>query len=171
MSLGGTEYLCSPSSFFLSSIDVPIESQIVEASVEVPLLSMLLRLDMSIVREMLNREDLPESQVSSQRHGVAVGEAPAGLLKACSRLMELLDIPDEHTLSQPLDPTRNHLPRPANSAGRAAPNHCNNRRPRQQNGKSDFLAARQLYEAFAYGGAGRDLANGSFRHFTISSAH
>src|SRR6266702_7460359 len=75
MSLGGTEYLCSPSSFFLSSIDVPIESQIVEASVEVPLLSMLLRLDMSIVREMLNREDLPESQVSSQRHGVVVGEA------------------------------------------------------------------------------------------------
>ena len=95
MSLGGTEYLCSPSSFFLSSIDVPIESQIVEASVEVPLLSMLLRLDMSIVREMLNREDLAESQVSSQGRGVAVGEAPAGLLKACSRLMELLDIPDD----------------------------------------------------------------------------
>src|SRR6266550_1657981 len=67
-----------------------------------------------------------------------------------------------HTLSQPLDPTRNHLPRPANSTGCAAPNHCNNRRPRQQNGESDFLAARQLYEAFAHGGAGRDLANGSF---------
>jgi len=91
MSLGGTEYLCVPCSFFLSSIDVPIESQIVEASEEVPLLSMLLRLDMSIVREMLNREDLPESRVSSQRRGVAVGQAPASLLKACSRLMELLD--------------------------------------------------------------------------------
>ena len=26
MSLGGTAYLCGPSSFFLSSIDVPIES-------------------------------------------------------------------------------------------------------------------------------------------------
>src|SRR5467141_2794614 len=95
MSLGGTEYLCSPSSFFLSSIDVPIESQIVEASVEVPLLSMLLRLDMSIVREILNREDLPEAEVSSQRRGVSVGQAPAGLLKACSRLMELLDIPED----------------------------------------------------------------------------
>src|SRR5437016_13372062 len=32
ISLGGTAYLCGPSSFFLSSIDVPIESQIVEAS-------------------------------------------------------------------------------------------------------------------------------------------
>ena len=95
MSLGGVEYICGPSSFFLSSIDVPIESQIVEASEEVPLLSMLLRLDMSIVREILNREDLPEADVSSQRRGVAVGQAPAGLLKACSRLMELLDIPED----------------------------------------------------------------------------
>src|SRR5438445_2904429 len=95
MSLGGTAYLCGPSSCSLASIDVPIESKIVEASDEVPLLSMLLRLDMSIVREMLNREDLPESQVSSQRRGVAVGQAPAGLLKACSRLMELLDSPED----------------------------------------------------------------------------
>jgi len=61
MTLGGTPYLCGPSSFFLSSIDVPIESQIVEASEEVPLLSMLLRLDMSIVREILNREELRRS--------------------------------------------------------------------------------------------------------------
>ncbi len=95
MSLGGTPYLCGPSSFFLSSIDVPIESQIVEASEEVPLLSMLLRLDMTIVQEILNREELPESEVSSQRRGVAVGQASAGLLKACSRLMELLDTPED----------------------------------------------------------------------------
>src|SRR5260370_24194722 len=95
LSLGGTAYLCGPSSFFLSSIDVPIESQIVEASDEVPLLSMLLRLDMSIVREMLNREDLPESQVYSQRRGVAVAQAPAGLLEACSLLIELLDTPED----------------------------------------------------------------------------
>jgi hypothetical protein len=73
ISLGGTAYLCGPSSFFLSSIDVPVESQILEASEEVPLLSMLLRLDMSIVREMLNREELPASDVASQRRGVAIG--------------------------------------------------------------------------------------------------
>jgi AraC-like DNA-binding protein len=95
MSLGGTPYLCGPSSFFLSSIDVPIESQIIEASEEVPLLSMLLRLDMAIVREILNREELPELGVSSQPRGVAVGQAPDGLLNACSRLVELLDAPED----------------------------------------------------------------------------
>jgi len=95
MSLGGTPYLCGPSSFFLSSIDVPIESQIVEASEDVPLLSVLLRLDMSIVREILNREELPAAETSGQQRGVAIGQAPAGLLNACSRLMELLDSPED----------------------------------------------------------------------------
>ena len=95
MTLGGIPYLCSPSSFFLSSIDVPIESQIVEASEDVPLLSMLLRLDMSIVREILNREELPVAETSGQSHGVAIGQASAGLLNACSRLMELLDTPED----------------------------------------------------------------------------
>src|SRR5436309_12794913 len=95
MSLGGTAYFCGPSSFFLSSIDVPIESQIVEASEEVPLLSMLLRLDMAIVREILSREELPEVEPSGQPRGVAIGQARAGLLNACSRLMELLDTPED----------------------------------------------------------------------------
>jgi AraC-like DNA-binding protein len=50
---------------------------------------------MSIVRELLIREDLPESRVTLQRRGVAVGQVPAGLLKACSRLIELLDTPED----------------------------------------------------------------------------
>jgi len=95
ISLGGTAYVCGPSSFLLSSIDVPIESQIVEASEEVPLLSMLLHVDMAIVREILNREELPEAEPSGQPRGVSIGQAPAGLLKACFRLMELLDTPED----------------------------------------------------------------------------
>jgi AraC-like DNA-binding protein len=95
ISLGGTPYLCGPSSFFLSSIDVPIESQIVEASEVVPLLAMLLRLDLSIVREILTREELPEVEAPGQPRGVAIGQAAASLLNACSRLMELLDSPED----------------------------------------------------------------------------
>ena len=66
-----------------------------------PLLSMLLRLDMAIVRESLNREELPEAELSGQRRGIAIGQAPAGLLNACSRLMELLDTAED-IHSQPL---------------------------------------------------------------------
>jgi AraC-like DNA-binding protein len=95
INLGGTQYLCDGSSFLLSSIDVPVQSQIVEASEEVPLLSMLLRLDIPTVREVLSREDLPEPEPSSQRRGLAVGVATAGLLGACTRLIEVLDTPED----------------------------------------------------------------------------
>ena len=58
--LGGTEYLCDSSSFLLSSIDVPAQSQIIEASDKTPLLSIFLSLDMPTVREVLSRDDIPE---------------------------------------------------------------------------------------------------------------
>jgi len=93
--LGGEQYDCEAGSFLLSSIDVPVQSQIVEASEELPLLSMLLRLDMATVREVLSCDDLPESPAASQRRGVAVGQVTAGLLSACGRLIDLLHAPED----------------------------------------------------------------------------
>ncbi len=95
INLGGTEYLCDGSSFLLSSIDVPVESQIIEASEEVPMLSMFLRLDMPTVREVLGREDLPEPEPSVERRGLAVGKTTVGLLDACMRLIDLLETPED----------------------------------------------------------------------------
>jgi AraC-like DNA-binding protein len=95
INLGGIEYLCDGSSFLLSSIDVPAQSQIVEASEQVPLLSMYLRLDMPSVREVLSREDIPEPETSVQPRGLAVGETTVGLLDACARLIELLETPED----------------------------------------------------------------------------
>jgi AraC-like DNA-binding protein len=95
INLGGTVYLCDASSFLLSSIDVPVQSQIVEASDKVPLLSMFLRLDMPTVREVLSREDLPEPESTAHRRGLAVGETTLGLLGACARLIELLETPED----------------------------------------------------------------------------
>jgi AraC-like DNA-binding protein len=102
INLGGTEYVCDGSSFLLSSIDVPVQSQIVEASETSPLLSMLLRLDMLTVCEVLSREDLPEPQRSAQGRGLAVGETTAGLLDACLRLLELLETPQDIAFLAPL---------------------------------------------------------------------
>lgn len=95
VSLGGTEYLCDGSSFLLSSIDVPAVGQITEASERLPLLSMFLRLDMTTVREVISHEDLPELQATIQSRGLAVGETTMGLLSACSRLIDLLETPED----------------------------------------------------------------------------
>jgi AraC-like DNA-binding protein len=100
--LGDTEYLCDGSSFLVSSIDVPAQGQILEASEKAPLLSMFLRLDMNMVRELLGRDDVPEAAVSSHRQGLAVGETTVGLLSACGRLLELLDTPEDIPFLSPL---------------------------------------------------------------------
>ncbi|MBV9265147.1 MAG: AraC family transcriptional regulator [Acidobacteriaceae bacterium] len=102
INLGGTEYLCKASSFLVSSIGVPVQSQIIEASEQVPLLSMLLRLDMSTVQEILSHEDLPESNGSSRPQGLSLGETTVELLSACIRLIELLDTPDHLAFLSPL---------------------------------------------------------------------
>jgi AraC-like DNA-binding protein len=86
----------------VSSIDVPIQSQILEASEAAPLLAMRLRLDMPAVQEALSREDLPEPDRSSQPPGLAVGETTLGLLAVSKRLLELLDTPEDIPFLAPL---------------------------------------------------------------------
>ena len=81
--IGGTDYLCDASSFLVASVDLPIQSQIVEASEAVPQLAMRLRLDMQTVREVVSREDLASAgRHLVRRRGLAVGQATAGLLGA-----------------------------------------------------------------------------------------
>ena len=100
--LGQTEYICDSSSFLLSSIDVPAQSQIVEASEKTPLLVMFLRFDMPMVREVLTQDDLPEAEAHPHRQGLAVGETTLGLLDACQRLLNLVDTPEDVPYLSPL---------------------------------------------------------------------
>jgi len=100
--LGETEYVCDSSSFLLSSIDVPAQSQIVEASAKTPLLVMFLRFDMPMVREVLTQDDLLDVETAPHRQGMAVGETTVGLLSACNRLLDLLDTPEDIPFLSPL---------------------------------------------------------------------
>ncbi len=105
INLGGTEYLLSGPSFLLSSIEAPIQSQIVEASEESPFFAMRLLLDMPAVQELLSREDLPEPEAhtdSSRAAGLAVGKTTGKLLEAGYRLLELLDTPEDIPFVAPL---------------------------------------------------------------------
>src|SRR6266566_7493281 len=95
VTLGGTTYLCDESTFLLTSVDVPVVSQIITASEEVPLLSLLLKLDMAVVREILNQEEFHALEGSSQPRGLAIGKTTVDLLKPCSRLLDLLDTPGD----------------------------------------------------------------------------
>jgi AraC-like DNA-binding protein len=102
INVGGETYLCDESSFLIYCIDVPIQSQIIEASEDLPCVSLRLRLDMPIVREVLSREDLPQPRIASERRGLAVGKNTQALLSAVSRMIDLLDNPDDIPFLAPL---------------------------------------------------------------------
>jgi AraC-like DNA-binding protein len=95
VTLGGTTYVCDESTFLLSSLDLPVVSQIIAASEDVPLLSMLLKLDMALVREIVAQQELPSGDGSLHARGIAIGKTTVDLLKPCSRLLDLLDSADD----------------------------------------------------------------------------
>ncbi len=95
ITLGATTYLCDGSTFLLSSLDLPVVSQIVQASEAAPLLSMLLKLDMAAIREILNHAEFQSQNGSSEDRGIAIGKTTVDLLKPCSRLVDLLDAPED----------------------------------------------------------------------------
>ncbi len=95
VTLGGKTYLCDGSTFLLSSLDLPVVSQIVEASEDVPLLAMLLKIDIAAVREILGRSEFQTRTGSSDARGMAIGKTTVDLLNPCSRLLDLLDTSED----------------------------------------------------------------------------
>jgi len=93
ISFGARTYLCDESSFLLSSIDLPVVSQVVAATPQKPMLGLLLRLDMPEVRRILSEEEFHSPVEASDALGMAVGITSHELLDACSRLVDLLDVP------------------------------------------------------------------------------
>jgi len=93
VTLGRTTYLCDESTVFLTSVDVPVVSEVVAASEEAPLLALFLRLDMAIVREILDREEFKSREGLRRARPTAIGETRLELLQPCIRLVDLLDAP------------------------------------------------------------------------------
>jgi len=95
ITLAGTTYLCDASTFLLFSVDVPVVSQIVAATEDMPLLSLLLKLDMAVVREILSQEEFHVPDGSAPARGITIGKTTVDLLKPCCRLLDLLDAPKD----------------------------------------------------------------------------
>ena len=91
--LGGTVFTFDESRFLLTSLDLPVLAQVVEASEHTPYLCFLLKLEMPLVRELLSREEIHASEAAADSPAMATGEITAELLSACCRLVALLDNP------------------------------------------------------------------------------
>jgi AraC-like DNA-binding protein len=93
--LGRNTFIYGESQYLLTSVDLPIVSQIIEASEDVPCLALSLKLEMPVVRELLSREEIQVAEPPVDSPAMATGEATVEFLSACCRLMELLNTPQD----------------------------------------------------------------------------
>jgi AraC-like DNA-binding protein len=95
VNLGRTSFIYDESHFLLTAVDLPIVSWVAEASEKVPCLVLSLRLDMSMVRELLGREEIHVAEAPSDSPGISIGATTPEFLNACCRLVDLLESPKD----------------------------------------------------------------------------
>ncbi len=95
VNLGRTSFIYDESRFLLTAVDLPIVSWVAEATTDVPCLVLWLRLDMSMVRELLGREEIHVAGAPSDSPAMSIGKTTTEFLNACCRLVGLLDNPQD----------------------------------------------------------------------------
>jgi AraC-like DNA-binding protein len=99
--LGDNRYRYDPAHYLLTTVELPIVSQVIEASQEWPYLSLRLELDPTLVGSVLvEAGHLPRSHADVR--GINVSPLDANLLDAVVRLVRLLDSPTEARFLAPL---------------------------------------------------------------------
>ena len=95
VNLGRTSFIYDESRFVVTAVDLPIVSWVAEATAEVPCLALSVKFDMSMVRELLSREEIHVAEAPSDSPAMSIGETTPEFLNACCRLVDLLDHPQD----------------------------------------------------------------------------
>ncbi|EMP4113438.1 TPA: AraC family transcriptional regulator [Vibrio parahaemolyticus] len=89
--LGEESFIYDANHFLISSVDLPIIANIIEASEEQPYLGLIMELDLTEISQLIVDSELAFTQSKEAQIGIAVGELSESLLDAFVRLAELLD--------------------------------------------------------------------------------
>lgn len=100
--LGEEIYTYDSNHFLFTAIDLPIITQIIEASPEKPYLGIILRLDPYILAQLMLEAHIPFKHTNNEKKGVAIGVVDAELNNAFVRLLKLLDTPQHIPILSPL---------------------------------------------------------------------
>jgi len=100
--LGEEEYIYDTHHFLVTSVDLPVVAQIIEASPAVPYLGLKLLLDQRELARLLVDANLPQAHVRQASRGMAVGQLEEPLLCAFRRLLDLLDEPEGIPILAPM---------------------------------------------------------------------
>ena len=95
VTVGDHPFVYDESRFLLTAVDVPVVSQVLEASEAQPYLAMLLKLDLAVTRQLILEYELQAPKGAPAGRGIVTGPATVDVLGACARLIDLLDTPDD----------------------------------------------------------------------------
>lgn len=100
--LGEESYVYDASHFLVSSVNLPIIANIMEATPKSPYLGVVMELDLQVISELISEsEDLFSNDQQTQK-GIAVGLLSESLLDAFIRLLGLLDERDNVKILAPI---------------------------------------------------------------------
>jgi AraC-like DNA-binding protein len=102
MWVGGEAYPYGTDRFLLTSLDMPAQSEIIDASPEHPCLGLTLTLDLRVVAELIAQGSLPTRRDRPVSVGVGTEAATSSILEPFVRLLVLLDEPDAIPVLAPL---------------------------------------------------------------------
>ena len=101
--LGSEVYAYDRHRFLLTSLDLPVAMQVAQASLDLPFLSVVLRLDSRAISDIVVETGLQHPRErAANGPGIVLGKTTAGLLSALDRLIGLLDEPELLPVLAPL---------------------------------------------------------------------
>ena len=100
--LGEEAYVYDAHRFLITSVDLPVVTQIIEASADRPYLGLTMELDLRVIAQLMLNDDRPTARASNDRLGVAVSVLSPPLLDAFGRLLDLLEHPGDIAALGPL---------------------------------------------------------------------
>jgi len=100
--LGEESYVYDAHRFLITSVDLPVVTQVIEASSNRPYLGLTLELDLRVMAQLMLGQDMPSARPSRERLGIAVSEVSPPLLDAFNRLIDLLEKPEDISALAPL---------------------------------------------------------------------
>jgi len=100
--LAGETYRYDPSTYLVTSVELPIMGRIVKASPDIPYLSLKLSFDSAIILDIMEKMNRPAPVETEAGRGITVNQTSPALLEVIVRLMQLLDAPEDIPVLAPL---------------------------------------------------------------------
>jgi len=100
--LGEDTYVYDKHRYLITSVDLPVVTQIIEATPEKPYLGLTMEMDLRVIAQLMLDNHMSSAQHARDRRGIAVSEVSNPLLDAFNRLLDLLEEPNDISALAPL---------------------------------------------------------------------